>query len=166
MNQHVNICWSLSWRWSRKRQKKGKENSAYDERNQRVILSVEVIVMQARSDFESHNYPECKISRSKWIMKLQPFCIIYARHQNNINISLYDAVKLKPAATELKLQTGPRRHVTRSSFTSQRSSANFNLAPPMRTTMEVWGDNSWTNICVPLSCLCCLMTNLHRLVLL
>lgn len=44
---------------------KNKENSVYDEKNQIVILSVEVIVMQARSDFESHNYTECEISQSK-----------------------------------------------------------------------------------------------------
>lgn len=120
MNQQPLREYLLEFKLSLKQKetKKGKENSAYDEKNQREILSVEVIVMQARSDFESHNYPECKISRSKWIIKLQPFCIIYACHQNNINISLYDAVKLKPAVTELKLQTGPRRHLTPSSFRS------------------------------------------------
>lgn len=55
----------LESRLKQKEAKNEEDNSVHDERNQTVILSVEVIVMQARSDFESHNYRECKISRNK-----------------------------------------------------------------------------------------------------
>lgn len=83
-------------------------------------------------------------------MKIQPVCIIYPCHQNSINISLYAGVELKPAATELKLQTGPETPgylivlqvghgwgVWTDGITSQRASAHFNPASPMRMMMEV-----------------------------
>lgn len=55
----------LALKPKKKESKHVKENSVYGEKNHTAILSVEVIVMQARSAFETHNYTECKISRSK-----------------------------------------------------------------------------------------------------
>lgn len=97
------------------RKKKKKEKTVYDEKKKNVILSVDFIATQARSVFEHHNYTECKISRSEWIMKIQPSCIIYVYHQNNINISRWPAVKLHISAQVLHYKQTLRPHSSCSS---------------------------------------------------
>lgn len=127
----------------KKEAKQEKEKSVYGEKNQTVTLSGEVIVMQARSDIESHNYTECKISRSKWIMKIQPFFIIYACHQNNISITrrCWWMEACRDGAQGPNPETpashdGKRGHTGRMELrTSQRSS--FNLGYPVRMMIEV-----------------------------